>query len=247
MGPFSISILSAGRGWLMVEKPSGLSVQGKKGEDICSLLQSRINTDPDLRNRIDSDPWFGVVPVHRLDRETSGIILLACRPRTFSYFSKQFEHHTVRKRYIALLHGDLPEPAAEGGWGLWNWPLSRQAGGRLHPGGSPGAPPSETRFRILRRSAHYTLIECDLLTGRKHQIRRHARLAGHAVVGDMRYGTSRSLKFLREEKGFIRLALHSLSLQVCLPGAEAPQVFQSPAIPPEILRLLEEDRGSEQG
>ena len=245
--PFSISILSAGRGWLMVEKPSGLSVQEEKGQDLCSFLQSRINTDPDLRNKIDCDPGFGVLPVHRLDRETSGVILLACRPRTFSYFAMQFEHHKVRKRYIALLHGDLPETTAEDDWGLWTWPLSKEAGGRLHPEGRPRAVPSETRFRVLRRSAHYTLIECDLLTGRKHQIRRHARLAGHAVVGDARYGTSRSLKFLREEMGFIRLALHSFSLQVQLPGAAAPQVFQSPAIPPEILRLLEEDQGSEEG
>ena len=247
MDPFSISILSAGRGWLMVEKPSGLSVQEEQGQDLCSFLQSRINTDPDLRNKIDCDPGFGVLPVHRLDRETSGVILLACRPRTFSYFAMQFEHHKVRKRYIALLHGDLPEPTAEDGWGLWTWPLSKEAGGRLHPEGRPRAVPSETRFRVLRRSAHYTLIECDLLTGRKHQIRRHARLAGHAVVGDARYGTSRSLKFLREEMGFIRLALHSFSLQVQLPGAAAPRVFQSQAIPPEILRLLEEDQGSEEG
>jgi len=245
--PFSISILSAGRGWLMVEKPSGLSVLEEQGQDLCSVLESRINNDPDLRNKIDCDPGFGVLPVHRLDRETSGVILLACQPRTFSYFAMQFEHHKVRKRYIALLHGDLPEPTGEDGWGLWTWPLSKEAGGRLHPEGRPRAVPSETRFRVLRRSAHYTLIECDLLTGRKHQIRRHARLAGHAVVGDARYGTSRSLKFLREEMGFIRLALHSLSLQVQLPGAAAPQVFQSPTIPLEILRLLEEDQGCEEG
>lgn len=244
--PSSISILSAGCGWFMVEKPSGLSVQEERGQDLCSFLQSWINTDPDLRNKIDCDPGFGILPVHRLDRETSGVILLACRPRTFSYFAMQFEQHKVRKRYIALLHGELPQPVAKDDWGLWTWPLSKEAGGRLHPEGRGRAVLSETRFRVLRRSAHYTLIECDLLTGRKHQIRRHARLAGHAVVGDARYGTSRSLKFLREEMGFNRLALHSFSLQVQLPGAVAPQVFQSPAIPSEMLRLLEVDEGSEE-
>ena len=144
--PFSILILSMGRGWLVVEKPSGLSIQEEQGQDLCSFLQCRINTDPDLRNKLDCDPGFGVLPVHRLDRETSGVILLACQPRTFSYFAKQFEHHKVRKRYIALLHGDLPEPAAEDGWGLWTWPLSKEAGGRLHPEGRPRAVPSETRF-----------------------------------------------------------------------------------------------------
>ncbi len=244
--PFSIPILMAGRGWLAVEKPAGLSVREDRGQDLCSLLRSRIETDPELWKKINYDPRFGVHPVHRLDRETSGVILLACRSKTFSYFARQFESRKVRKRYVALLHGELPDPRTEDGWGLWTWPLSKEAGGRRLPEGPGNGVPCETRFRILRRSAHYTLIECDLLTGRKHQIRRHARLAGHAVVGDERYGTHRSLKFLREEKGFSRLALHSFSLEVQPPQAPAPQFFQSPAIPPEILRLLEADPGSEE-
>ena len=240
--PYSIPILAAGQGWLVVEKPAGLSVQEKQERDLCSVLQSTIKNAPTLRNKIDCDPRFGLHPVHRLDRETSGIILLCCRHETFTYFATQFEGRKVRKRYVALLRGDVPAPDAEDGWGLWNWPLSKNAGGRFHPEGSGRVAPSETRFHILRRSAHYTLIECDLLTGRKHQIRRHARLAGHAVVGDTRYGTSRSFAFLREKLGFKRLALHSFSLQVQLPGVAAPRVFQSPAIPQEILRLLEEDQ-----
>jgi len=241
--PFSIPILTADQGWLVVEKPSGLSVQEEPGWNLCSILRTQIEDDPNLRDKIDYDPLFGVHPVHRLDRETSGIILLACRPETFSYLARQFEYHQVRKRYIALLHGELPDPDAEDGWGLWAWPLSKEAGGRFHPQGPGRAVPCETRYRVLRKSTHYTLIECDLVTGRKHQIRRHARLAGHAVVGDARYGTPRSIRFLREERGFIRLALHSFSLQIQPPRAPAPQVFQSPAIPPEILRLLDDDQG----
>ena len=243
---FTIPVLAAGQGWLVVEKPAGLSVEEEREKDLCSLLRSQIKTDPNLLKKIDYDPRFGVHPVHRLDRETSGVILLACRSETFSYLARQFEDRKVRKRYVALLHGDLSEPKTEDGWGLWTWPLSKEAGGRLVPKGPGSRVPCETRFRILRRSAYYTLIECELLTGRKHQIRRHARLAGHAVVGDERYGTPRSLKFLREEKGFTRLALHSFSLEVKPPQAPAPQLFQSPAIPPEILRLLEEHQGAEE-
>ncbi len=247
MDPFPIPILATGQGWLVVEKPSGLSIQEARGSSLCSVLRSRIETDPHLRNKIDYDPRFGLHPVHRLDRETSGVILLACRPETFSYFARQFQYRNVRKRYVALLHGELPETDTEDRWGTWTWPLSQEAGGRLHPEGSGRATPCETRFRVLRRSAHYTLVECDLVTGRKHQIRRHARLAGHAVVGDERYGTPRSLKFLREMVGFTRLALHSFSLQAQPPEATAPQLFQSPGIPVEILRLLEEDRRSVTG
>ena len=243
--PFFIPIFAVGQGWLVVEKPSGLSVQESPGRDLCSVLQSRIESDPDLRKKIDYDSRFGLHPVHRLDRETSGVILLACKPETFTYFAGQFQHRKVRKRYVALLHGELPEPDAQDGWGVWTWPLSKEAGGRLHPEGSGRAAPCETRFRVLRRSARYTLIEADLLTGRKHQIRRHARLAGHAVVGDVRYGTPRSIKYLRETQGFIRLALHSFSLEVQPPRAAMPRTFQSPAIPPEILDLLEEDHRQE--
>ena len=242
MDPFPITILATGQGWLAVEKPSGLSVQETQGVSLCSILQSRLEAEQGLRGTIAFIPRFGVHPVHRLDRETSGVILLACQPETFSYFARQFERHEVRKRYVALLHGELPEPDAEDGWGIWTWPLSKEAGGRLHPEGSGPVTPCVTRFLVLRRSPRYTLVECDLVTGRKHQIRRHARLAGHAVVGDGRYGTPRSLKFHREAMGFTRLALHSFSLQVRPPGATAPRLFQSPGIPPDILRLLEEDQ-----
>ena len=238
----SLLILAADPGWLVVEKPPGLSVQGEGNRNLCYLLQLRIMTDPDLRNRIDCDHGVGIHPVHRLDRETSGVILLACRREIFAHFARQFEHHKVRKRYVALLHGELARPETETGWGAWEWPLSKEAGGRFHPEGKAGLVPCETRFRVLRRSPHYTLVECDLVTGRKHQIRRHARLAGHAVVGDSRYGTPRSLRFLREETGFTRLALHSFSLQIRLPETGALRVFQSRAIPAEILSLLREDR-----
>jgi 23S rRNA-/tRNA-specific pseudouridylate synthase len=225
----------------VVEKPCGMSVQEERERDLRSVLASQIESDPGLRAEVDCDPAFGIQPVHRLDRETSGVILLACRSKTFSFFARQFEHHKVRKRYVALLHGELPEPGGEKSWGKWTWPLSKEAGGRLHPEGAGETVPAETRFRILRRSARYTLVECELLTGRKHQIRRHARLAGHAVAGDGRYGTARSVAYLREEKGFSRLALHALSLEIQPPRATAPEVFRSPAVPPEILRLLDED------
>jgi 23S rRNA-/tRNA-specific pseudouridylate synthase len=220
-----------------------MSVQEERGRDLRSVLTSQIESDPGLLAEVDWDPAFGIQPVHRLDRETSGVILLACRRKTFSYLARQFEHHSVRKRYVALLHGELPEPGGEDGWGRWAWPLSKEAGGRLHPEGAGETVPAETRYRVLRRSSRYTLIECELLTGRKHQIRRHARLAGHAVAGDSRYGTARSVAFLREERRFSRLALHALSLQFQPPRAAAPEVFRSPAVPAEILCLLEEETG----
>ncbi len=115
----------------MAEKPSGLTVQEEGKQDLCSILRSRIEADLNLLKKIEYDPRFGVHPVHRLDRETSGIILLACRSETFACLARQFERRNVRKCYIALLHGNLPDPHTEDGWGLWTWPLSREAGGRV--------------------------------------------------------------------------------------------------------------------
>ena len=123
-------------------------------------------------------------------------------------------------------------------------PCQRRRGAASIPKGRAGWP-CETRFRVLRRSTHYTLIECDLLTGGKHQIRRHARLAGHAWWA---------------MRATAPLGLSSSSARRWASPSGPPFLFPSgpatpssgapgvpvPAIPPEILRLLEEDQGSEE-
>ncbi len=94
---------------------------------------------------------------------------------------------------------------------------------------------------MLEQSPHYALIACSPLTGRKHQIRRHAKLAGHPVLGDRRYGSKRAVEFIRIRHAFSRLALHSLSLELELPGTHQTRRFES-AIPSEFLRIMEDDK-----
>ena len=160
-----IAVLATGKSWLAVNKPAGVTVHNAPGRDICSLVSAFIQKEPAVSALIDMDPDFGVNPVHRLDKETSGIILLAATPETFRFFSKQFESRQVKKRYIAILHGRLEDPQGNDPWGTWRWALAKAAGGRLSPEGAGQRQSGETRYRVLDRSAHYTMVEIELLAG----------------------------------------------------------------------------------
>jgi 23S rRNA-/tRNA-specific pseudouridylate synthase len=186
-------------------------------------------------------PDFGVNPVHRLDRETSGLILLALTRETFRFLSNQFESRQVKKRYIAILHGRLENPEGSSSWGTWAWALAGTAGGRHNPEGSGVRQESRTRYRVLDHSAHYTMVEIELLSGRTHQIRRHAKLSGHPVVGDVRYGTTRAANYLKRNHAFDRLGLHAHALTIRLPDGEEPTTIESPAIPRQMLNLFQND------
>jgi len=237
----SMAVPAAGIGWLALDKPAGITVHNAPGRDVRTLCSAFIRKDP-AAAQIGLDPDFGLHPVHRLDRETSGLILLATVPETFRFFAKQFESRQVRKLYLAILHGRLAAPSEEDSWGSWHWPLAASAGGRRRPEGSGPLQPAETRYRLLDHSAHYSLVEIEPRTGRKHQIRRHAKLAGHPVCGDARYGSRRALDFLKSNFGFNRLALHAHSLTLHLPGAAAPQTIRSAGQPDALQDLFEGDR-----
>ena len=240
-GRYQIPVLAMGRGWLVVDKPAGLTVHNAAGRDLCSLTSDRIRKEEALKDQIDMDPKFGVNPVHRLDKETSGVILLAGNREMFRFFSNQFESRLAKKQYIAILHGRLEKPEENDPWGTWGWPLSESAGGRQNPEGSGNRKDSRTRFRVLDHSAHYTMVEIELLTGRTHQIRRHAKLSGHPVVGDARYGSMRAINYLKRSVGFDRLALHARSLTLQLPGGNAPETIETTTIPAQMLDLFQND------
>ena len=236
-----IPVLAIGKGWLVVDKPAGITVHNAHGRDVCSLVSAFIQKEPSVLGQIDMDPDFGVNPVHRLDKETSGNILLAATPEMFRFFSKQFESRQVEKRYVAILHGTLENPPGFEPWGTWRWALAKTAGGRLRPEGAGRRQPARTLYRILDRSAHYTKVEIELLSGRKHQIRRHAKLSGHPVVGDTRYGSKQAIDYLKKHFAFDRLALHAHALTFQLPDGTEPETVTTPAIPDQMQNLFKND------
>ena len=236
----SFKILASGKGWIAVDKPAGISVHNDPGQDLCALVANRLVVDTDLKNATGLNGRDPLSAAHRLDRETSGVILLSGDKSVLSHFATQFETRAADKHYTAIVHGLLPLSAGPDQWETWNWTLTKTAGGRKNPRGKGPRKESTTLVRVLNHSDHYTLVECKLLTGRKHQIRRHAKLAGHPVVGDRRYGSKRALDFLMHKHDFKRLGLHAASLEIQLPDG-SPVVIRSQALPGEMQRLFTGD------
>jgi RluA family pseudouridine synthase len=238
---FPVLISAVGKGWLVMEKPAGLSVHNAPGKDLCSHAMAMIKKAPEALQRIILDPEFGLHPVHRLDKETSGLVLLAADPVSFRFLSQQFESHRVKKIYTAILHGFIEKNKDGNKYATWQWPLAKTAGGRQHPQGAGEKQPSRTNYRVLDHSDHYTLVEIEPLTGRKHQIRRHAKLAGHSVVGDNRYGSLRAAKYLKENHGFNRLALHTCAISFKPPDSNAVKTIKTTDMPQQMIDLFASD------
>jgi RluA family pseudouridine synthase len=224
-----IKILETGDGWIGVEKPCGISIHNDPGNDVLSIVSSMIKKD---RNDKTS-----VQPVHRLDKDTSGVLLLAYTPDTLKKLSDYFNKSLVKKKYLALVHGNFEKHKQD--LQIWNFPLTKDAGGRDNPAGKGKRVNAETRFTILQQSEHYALLQITLITGRKHQIRRHAKLSGHPVTGDMRYGSKKSLNYLKNKCGYTRLGLHAQSIEI--PEMIPPLGIRSETIPKEMDALLKKD------
>ncbi len=137
--------------------------------------------------------------VHRLDRETSGVLLFARSAESHRYLSGLFERREVEKHYAAVVLGRMD--AAEG---MVDQPIREFGSGRM--GVDPRGKPSQTRWRVLHHLAAGDLLDVQPLTGRRHQIRVHLHAIGHPVLGDPRYGTDRPVG------GAERLMLHAASL-----------------------------------
>jgi len=223
-----IKIIEQGQGWICAEKPGGISVHNDPGRDMISGLQKRLG--PGSTEILQ--------PVHRLDKETSGLLLVATARDSLTDLSDLFAGGKVTKRYKALVHGHFDHP--DQARGTWDTPLTKSAGGRADPRGRGKRIKALTRYRVLDQSRHYTLLEIELLTGRKHQIRRHAKLAGHPVVGDPRYGSPRALEFLKTQKQFDAMGLHACFLKFTDKGRSV--TLELPDLPPEVARLFEEDK-----
>jgi tRNA pseudouridine65 synthase len=160
-----------------------------------------------------------VFPVHRLDRATSGVLLLALDPGTARGLQEQLAGGLMRKLYLALVRGITPEE------GVIDHPVPR----------SPEGPrvPAVTAYRRLATFERYSLLEVAPQTGRLHQIRRHLKHISHPLIGDVRYGKGEHNRLFRERFGLHRLALHALELGFAHPVDDRPLRLVAPV--PEDL------------
>ncbi len=175
--------------------------------------------------------------MHRLDRETSGCLLIAKRRPALRRLHAQLRDGTVRKLYVALLVGQLRGPER-----IVDDPLltTRRRGGERYVTVAEGGKPARSRFRPREVLSRCTLCDVQIDTGRTHQIRVHAAHIGHPVAGDERYGTGGD-PAVRKGK-LQRLFLHASSLSFDSPSGERVINVQC-ALPAELEQVLEKLRG----
>ncbi len=177
-----------------------------------------------LRDQLGQWVW----PVHRLDRATSGVLLLALDPDTASRLARQFKERQVDKTYLALVRG-WPEPE-----GVIDRPV--HASERKEP---ERRKPAVTEYRRLATvelpvhvdrypTSRYALVEARPLTGRYQQIRQHFKKISHPIVGDTTWGSGKHNRFFRDRYGLRRLMLHALRLALIHPVTGEPLVLEAP-------------------
>jgi len=174
--------------------------------------------------------------VHRLDKDTSGILLLAKNDEDLEFFQKQFKKRRVKKKYLALVSGNLKNEKGKIETLIGRSPKNRLKQKIYLPfePAALGKRTATTEYRVLKRFKEYTLVEVEPKTGRKHQIRCHFAYLGHPIAGDKIYG----FKNQPVPGGLKRHFLHATYLKIKLPDGEEME-FQS-ELPPDLIKVLED-------
>jgi 23S rRNA pseudouridine1911/1915/1917 synthase len=214
---------------LVVNKPAGMVVHPAAGHSSGTLVHAVLGYEPDIEG-IGGEERPGVV--HRLDKETSGLIVLAKNERAHRWLQDQFRLRKVDKTYLALVDGKPPTPS-----GRVEAPIGRDPGHRkkmaiLSPGKGREA---VSEYRTLESFREHTLLEFHPHTGRTHQIRLHCAFLGCPIVGDAVYGKRNFTVDIN------RHFLHAAKLSIVLPNESQPRLFEA-ELPEELGKALEEVR-----
>jgi len=218
---------------IVLSKPAGLVVHPARGHSSGTLVHALLAHTDDLGTQA-GEERPGIV--HRLDKDTSGLMMVAKTDETQVALSEALKIRSVERRYVTLVHGYIAPDS-----GIIDAPLARHAKDRMRMAVSdhPDAKQSVTTFRVLERfmaGTHddgYTLVECKLYTGRTHQIRVHMQYIKHPVVGDPMYGRNRP----KADLGLDRQFLHAYRIAFEHPVTGAPIDLLDP-LPEDLARRL---------
>ena len=216
--------------WLMaVNKPSGMAVHtgsGITGGTLVDYVRAYLGPKA-VRND------FTASPAHRLDRETSGVILVAKRRPAMVHFTEVFTHGKSRKRYLTLVKGKMSKDS-----GVIDLPLSEhQQTAESKARRGVNMQEALTRWKVIRQSSEVALLSCSIETGRTHQIRRHLAAVGHPVAGDRKYGDFAFNRELKARWGLKRLFLHAERIEFPHPQ-HGGKVTVEAQLPPELQDIL---------
>ena len=209
---------------IVVDKPAGLVVHPAPGNEGGTLVNALLARFPELQ-----DPSGELRPgiVHRLDKDTSGLMVVGRTARAVAALQAQMKQQTVVKRYLTLVSGTLAEDRGE-----VDAPIARSLTHRQKMAVRADGRPARTEFRVVERFREWTLLEARIHTGRTHQIRVHCAYIGHSVAGDTTYGRGRAPEGLR------RQFVHATHLAFDSPLDGRRQAFDSP-LPEDLRAVLE--------
>ncbi|EIW18114.1 MULTISPECIES: RluA family pseudouridine synthase [Pelosinus] len=223
-----LAILYEDNDIIIINKSRGMVVHPAPGNYNGTLVNALLEHCEDLSG-INGVARPGIV--HRLDKDTSGVMAVAKSDRAHVSLAKQIKERTASRRYLAIVYGNIKEDH-----GVIKAPIGRHPSERKKMAVTfTNSKEATTKFRVMERFGDYTLVECKLLTGRTHQIRVHMTYIGHSVVGDPKYGPGR-MPF-----SIIGQALHSAELRISHPVTEESMTFTAP-LPEDMEMILKELR-----
>ncbi len=224
---------------IVIDKPAGLVVHPAPGHQGGTLVNALLHRCPDLAG-VGGELRPGIV--HRLDKDTSGVMVASKNDAAHNHLGRQFKRHTINRRYVALVHGILSRDSGTVENAIGRHPVHR----KKMSGSSRAGRRAVTHWRVLKRfdAARLTLVELTLETGRTHQIRVHFSEMSHPVAGDPVYGTKGLLKAVpdmalraRIEK-LNRQALHARLLGFIHPATGEYMEFESP-LPDDLRGIID--------
>lgn len=219
---------------LVVNKPAGMVVHPGAGNFTGTLVNAMAWHMKDVPSYDPNSPEVGLV--HRIDKDTSGLLLIAKTPEAKTHLGRQFFNKTTSRRYNALVWGNIVEDEGRIEGNIARDPKDRLRMTVMSPDSGIGKP-AVTHWRVIERFGYTTLVECVLETGRTHQIRAHMKSIGHPLFGDERYGGMEMLRGERSSsyKAFVnncfkicpRQALHARTLGFVHPSTNQQMDFSS--------------------
>ncbi|UZD21861.1 RluA family pseudouridine synthase [Algoriphagus halophytocola] len=229
---------------LVVNKPAGMVVHPAHGNWSGTLVNGLVHHFQNLPEMKGNEGRPGLV--HRIDKDTSGLLVIAKAEEVMTHLAKQFFHHTIERTYLALVWGELEEES-----GTITGHVGRSAKNRkvmdVYPDGSQGKH-AVTHWKVLKRLRYVTLVQCNLETGRTHQIRAHMKYLGHPLFNDAMYGGDKIRKGTQfsKYKSFVqncfelmpRQALHAKSLGFIHP-ISGEKLFFECDLPEDFRTVLE--------
>ncbi len=233
---------------LVVNKPAGMVVHPGHGNYSGTLINALIYHFDNLPNNSSDRPGL----VHRIDKDTSGLLVVAKTEAAMTHLAKQFFKKTSQREYIAIVWGNVDEDEGTIEGNIGRHPKNRLQNTVFFDDEADKGKPAVTHYKVIERLGYVTLVSCKLETGRTHQIRVHMKYIGHTLFNDERYGGERILKgtSFTKYKQFVdncfkilpRQALHAKTLGFVHPVTNEHVHFEAP-VPTDMEQCIEKWKG----